>query len=674
MEISTWIRGARLKTLPLAIAPVVIGAALSWRGVFLYSQGGDIWHEPCPFFGGQHDLSELKFGSLVGECQRSAGWFILVAVLCGCVALFLQVAANFANDYSDGIRGTDEGRAVDSARSFAKTPSAESTSTPEALPASQSQHGPARLVASGVSPKKVLAAAGINALIACLCGLAVVTLTGYWWFILVGIACLVAGWCYVGGKHPYGYHYLGEIFVFIFFGLVVTCGTMFALAGTISTEGMLGGANVGLIAVAVLCVNNLRDVETDRTHGKHTWMTALSRRNGTVFAIALLSVAVLLLAAYILLLSTPAMQTIAILAVTCAMCAAAAVAIARKKYGEALPLIRKAVEGRAPYMDRLQYFSETLLRGTEIIQAAGIARPLVGKDNRLDSSKLESVKKKLEAFYKDYSPSTDRKIAKRMFGILRDSIAPEHLPSSFVVIEEQFGGDVDAYVDYVYDNSAFADRSRAEALLASPTVEALLNDPAYKMRREVVKTYNALIDPINSFSEDFARGHRLYVAGLMEMDADRVFYPDANFTMRLTYGQVLPYEPQDAVSYNYFTTLDGVIAKEDPENAYEFSVPEKLKELYRTKDYGPYAEKGVLHVGFISNNDITGGNSGSPVMNAKGQLIGLAFDGNWEAMSGDIAFEPALQRTISVDIRYVLFIIDKYAGATRLIDEMTIVR
>ena len=287
---------------------MVIGAALSWRGVFLYSQGGDIWHEPCPFFGGQHDLSELKFGSLVGECQRSAGWFILVAVLCGCVALFLQVAANFANDYSDGIRGTDEGRAVDSARSFAKTPSAESTSTPEALPASQSQHGPARLVASGVSPKKVLAAAGINALIACLCGLAVVALTGYWWFILVGIACLVAGWCYVGGKHPYGYHYLGEIFVFIFFGLVATCGTMFALAGTISTEGMLGGANVGLIAVAVLCVNNLRDVETDRTHGKHTWMTALGRRNGTVFAIALLSVAVLLLAAYILLLYTAAVD------------------------------------------------------------------------------------------------------------------------------------------------------------------------------------------------------------------------------------------------------------------------------------------------------------------------------------------------------------------------------
>ena len=341
MEISTWIRGARLKTLPLAIAPVVIGAALSWRGVFLYSQGGDIWHEPCPFFGGQHDLSELKFGSLVGECQRSAGWFILVAVLCGCVALFLQVAVNFANDYSDGIRGTDEGRAVDSARSFAKTPSAESTSTPEMLPASHPQHGPARLVASGVSPKKVLAAAGINALIACLCGLAVVTLTGYWWFILVGIACLVAGWCYVGGKHPYGYHYLGEIFVFIFFGLVATCGTMFALSGTITPDGLLGGSAAGLVAVAVLCVNNLRDIESDGNHGKHTWMTAMGMRNGTIFTIAILIISALIALRHLLQSSMYAangIPLIAIIAILCAAQIAASCAIARKNYRKALPL------------------------------------------------------------------------------------------------------------------------------------------------------------------------------------------------------------------------------------------------------------------------------------------------------------------------------------------------
>lgn len=338
MRISTWVRGARLKTLPLAIAPVIIGASLSWRGMFVYSQGGDLLHEPCPFFGGQHDLGEMRLGSLVGVCQRSVGWFVLVAVLCGCVALFLQIAANFANDYSDGVRGADEGRAIDSARPLAKMPSAEPDSALASLPVSQLQRGPARLVASGVNPKKVLAAAGINALIACLCGLAVIALTGYWWFILVGVACLVAGWCYVGGKHPYGYHYLGEIFVFVFFGLVATCGTMFALTGTVSLAGVFGGVNVGLIAVAVLCVNNLRDIESDRRHSKHTWMAALGRRNGTIFTIALLIVAVLLAISHAWLQSACTIPVIAMLAITGVICAAAAIAIARKHYGKALPL------------------------------------------------------------------------------------------------------------------------------------------------------------------------------------------------------------------------------------------------------------------------------------------------------------------------------------------------
>ena len=337
MQLSTWIRGARLKTLPLAIAPVIIGAALSWWGTFMYSQGGDIRHDPCPFFGGQHDLGEWKLGSLVGTCQRSMGWFVLVAVLCGCVALFLQIAANFANDYSDGVRGTDEGRAIDSESQPAERNSGPDSGS-DSSQTSQSRRVPARLVASGVSPRTVLAAAGTSALIACLCGLVVIALTGYWWFMLVGIACLVAGWCYVGGKHPYGYHYLGEIFVFLFFGLVSTCGTMFALTGTISLAGVFGGVNVGLIAVAVLCVNNLRDIESDRVHGKHTWMTALGRRNGTVFTIALLAVAVLLAIAYAKLQSACTIPVVAMLTITCAICAAAAVAIAGKHYGKALPL------------------------------------------------------------------------------------------------------------------------------------------------------------------------------------------------------------------------------------------------------------------------------------------------------------------------------------------------
>lgn len=282
MGMTIWIRGARLKTLPLAIAPVLIGASLAW-----------------------HDAGEHR---------------IAVAVLCGFVALLLQIAANFANDYSDGIRGTDAGRAIAD---------------------EQLSRGPARLVASGVNPKKVLVAAGICALAACLCGLAVIALTGYWWFILVGVACLAACWCYVGGKHPYGYHYLGEIFVFIFFGLVATCGTMFALSGTITPDGLLGGSAAGLVAVAVLCVNNLRDIESDGNHGKHTWMTAMGLRNGTIFTIAILIISALIALRHLLQSSIYAangIPLIAIIAILCAAQIAASYAIARKTYRRALPL------------------------------------------------------------------------------------------------------------------------------------------------------------------------------------------------------------------------------------------------------------------------------------------------------------------------------------------------
>ena len=170
------------------------------------------------------------------------------------------------------------------------------------------------------------------------------------------------------------------------------------------------------------------------------------------------------------------------------------------------------------------------------------------------------------------------------------------------------------------------------------------------------------------------KGYRLFVDGLRKMNPDKNYYPNANSTLRLSYGQVGDYEPADAVHYDYFTTMEGLIEKMDMTNP-EFVVPEKLLELYKSEDYGQYLDKdGSMHVCFISNNDITGGNSGSPVVNGRGELIGLAFDGNWEAMSGDIAFEPNLQRTISVDIRYVLFMVEKYGNAKHLIDEMKLVR
>ena len=186
-----------------------------------------------------------------------------------------------------------------------------------------------------------------------------------------------------------------------------------------------------------------------------------------------------------------------------------------------------------------------------------------------------------------------------------------------------------------------------------------------------VEQFVSLSKALKAPRELFNEGHRKYIAGLMLQNPRKAWASDANFTIRLTYGRVLPYSPADGIEYNYYTTLKGVMEKEDPENPQEFFVPEKLKELYAAKDFGRYANaKGELPTCFLADCDITGGNSGSPVLNDRGALIGLAFDGNWEAMSGDIAFEPELQRTIAVDIRYVLFVVDKFAGARWLLDEL----
>lgn len=174
--------------------------------------------------------------------------------------------------------------------------------------------------------------------------------------------------------------------------------------------------------------------------------------------------------------------------------------------------------------------------------------------------------------------------------------------------------------------------------------------------------------------EKVLRGEREYMAALMEMDADKTFYPDANFTQRMSYGTVKGYKPRDAVWYDYYSTSKGILEKQKPGDP-EFNVQEEILDDIRTNDFGRYADKeGVMRVNFLSNNDITGGNSGSPVFNGKAELIGLAFDGNWESLSGDILFEPEMQRTISVDIRYVLYTIDKLMDAPHVVNELKIAR
>ncbi|MBP3455090.1 MAG: S46 family peptidase [Alistipes sp.] len=344
---------------------------------------------------------------------------------------------------------------------------------------------------------------------------------------------------------------------------------------------------------------------------------------------------------------------------------AAANTLPEEHYVEALPLIESyCAETREP-SGKMQYVSEALFGAIELISAASYA------DQLSEVEMQDRHRNFLVNFYKDYNADVDRAVAKRMLAIFRENV--DCLPSFYTeIIDAEFGGDIDAYVDYVYDNSRVTSLDKALDMIENDK-EAVKEDPAYKMFASAYALYDELRGRVAPLREKYSEGHRLYIAGLMKMQPERAWASDANFTIRLTYGQVLPYNPADGITYKHYTTLDGVIAKEDPEHPVEFTVPARLKELYAARDYGRYADRnGKLPVGFLANCDITGGNSGSPVLNAKGQLIGLAFDGNWEAMSGDVAFEPELQRTIAVDIRYVLFVIDKFAGATWLLDELTI--
>lgn len=337
---------------------------------------------------------------------------------------------------------------------------------------------------------------------------------------------------------------------------------------------------------------------------------------------------------------------------------------------DALPTMRRVMEeSRRPFAS-YQYVQEAINRSVEILNVVPMMNAKIA-----DAEKKKEQTKVVENFYKDFDVAVDRKVAHRMLEIVRENC--KDLPSFYAEqVDAKFGGDLHAYVDYVYDNTKLGTLEGALSLLGLETAEFQAVheiDPVSVLANLVWEKYSELQKQVAKTMAPYRDAHRLYIAGLMRMQPNKAWASDANFTIRLTYGRVLPYAPADGIEYNYYTTLKGVMEKEDPKNPTEFFVPEYLKELYAKRDFGRYANaKGELPVAFLADCDITGGNSGSPIMNAKGELLGLAFDGNWEAMSGDVAFESDLQRTISVDVRYVLFIIDKFAGATWLLDEMDI--
>jgi hypothetical protein len=348
------------------------------------------------------------------------------------------------------------------------------------------------------------------------------------------------------------------------------------------------------------------------------------------------------------------------------------------KYGNVLPDIKKGYDILKEYNLARIYYREAIARGSEILGFAGRFSSLKNQleekeEDETVAKTIENMKKATERHFKNYNAAIDQNLLGAMMRMYYENVPSGQQPGLLEKIAAKNKGDFDQWAAKVFEKSIFTSPEKVYKLLDKPKAKTIEKDPAYETIRAFSNHYNEISEKMAEADDYLERGNRLFVAGLREMDADKVFYPDANFTMRLTYGTVQDYYPADAVRYEYYTTLDGVMEKEDPDN-WEFVVPEKLKTLWENKDFGIYGKNGHMPVCFITNHDITGGNSGSPVINANGELIGLAFDGNWEAMSGDIAFEPALQRTINVDVRYILFIIEKFAEAHNIIEELTIIR
>lgn len=349
-------------------------------------------------------------------------------------------------------------------------------------------------------------------------------------------------------------------------------------------------------------------------------------------------------------------------------------------YKEAFDAIRSIVAKRRNAVYHQQAIYEALMLGTEFYKVPdtdALRNALEDNDKKAIKEETENLKEAYKKFYnKDYNPEVDRKVSKQLIALYAKLIPAEQRINIFKQIGENFGGNTDAFVDACFDKSIFRSQAALDAFLQNPDTKTLREDLMVQYSKSVKDGYNATSNAMKAETDAYNLAHKTWVAGMLELKAKNgtPVYPDANSTLRLTYGKIGSYEPADGIEYLYYTTLKGVMEKEDPNNP-EFVVPAKLKELYEKKDFGPYAmPDGRMPICFATGTDNTGGNSGSPVFNSKGELIGTGFDRNYEGLTGDIAYNPQLQRAACVDIRYTLFIIDKFAGAGHLIDEMTIIK
>jgi hypothetical protein len=350
----------------------------------------------------------------------------------------------------------------------------------------------------------------------------------------------------------------------------------------------------------------------------------------------------------------------------------------KEKYGETLDLFKEYYTKTNEYSAANTYLGRGLMRGSSFIRFVGSMKDALKKYEEAEDQDRDKMRPKLESrinsFFESNKLELEREVMTAQLNLYSKKVSSEFKSKYFAKLEKKNKGNFSKFVNDLFEESIFTSQERLNKFLDRPRSRKLRKDDFAEFVSEMNSFSKEMRDKYQVYNDLEQKAYRLFVAGLREMNPDKAYYPDANFTMRLTYGQILPYQARDAVKYKYITTIEGVMQKMDNSNP-EFVVPDKLVELYKAKDYGQYANsKGELVVGFLSNNDITGGNSGSPVIDGEGHLIGTAFDGNWEAMSGDIEFEQNMQRTISVDIRYTLFIVDKFAGATNIIEELDIIK
>lgn len=344
---------------------------------------------------------------------------------------------------------------------------------------------------------------------------------------------------------------------------------------------------------------------------------------------------------------------------------------AKEKYRNTLSTLEDAYTNSNEIAKYTTYFLETFNNGIELIRFANTI--LQFDTDGTEEDKQSFINDRLIESYKNYELELDKKVLPELLALYAERVPEEYHPDIYQKIDEEFNGDYKKYAEWLFENTLFTSLEELLLLLQTADTQLLTQDPAMKLALSSTDMGYELHGLMLPYYENILKGEREFMAALMEMDSDKTFYPDANFTQRMSYGTVQGYEPRDAVMYDYFTTSQGILEKQKPGDP-EFNVQDYILESIKSNDFGRYAdENGILRINFLSTNDITGGNSGSPVLNGNGELIGLAFDGNWESLSGDILFEPKMQRMISVDIIYALYMLDNVMNASHLVEELCLV-